>query len=187
MEKNYIELDKWIGTLENCVYRLLEFKEKGKLAKYNFNGHWLYSDTVTMDSAYLEVTGENKADYEKTKEKFFKKMKAEREKIKSSAQDNIPNWIERGHNLISEDKWEEWDKVVPVRASDLYHGMELDNTLQIQEILMSDYSEETFEKAKKCMEEQGHSGMSWSLVCAMIREFCEHGKEFVMWLDKKYK
>ena len=41
------------------------------------------------------------------------------------------------------------------------------------------------EKAKVYMEDQGHSGMSWSLVCAMIKEFCIHGEEFVMWLNKK--
>ena len=78
-----------------------------------------------------------------------------------------------------------WDKIVPIRASDLYHGMELDNTLQIQKILMADCGEETFEKAKVCMEEQKHSGMSWALVCAMIRKFCVHGEKFVTWLNKK--
>lgn len=59
--------------------------------------------------------------------------------------------------------------------------MELDNVLQIQEILLEE-KEESFNKAKKCMDDQGHSGMSWSLVCALIKEFCIHGKEFVAYL-----
>ena len=187
MDKNYRELNEWLSPLERCVERLLEYKEKGELVKYNFNEHWLYSDMVTMDSAFLEVTGKNKVDFDKAQEEYFEKLRIESELAEKTAQENIPNWIEKGHKLLSEDKWEEWDKIVPIRASDLYHGMELDNTLQIQEILKADYSEETFEKAKKCMEEQGHSGMSWSLVCAMIREFCTNGKEFVMWLNKKEK
>ena len=185
MEKNYRELNEWLSPLERCVERLLEYKEKGELVKYEFNGHWLYSDTVTMDSAFLEVTGKNKADFDKEQEEWREKLRIESELAEKAAQENIPNWIERGHKLLSEDKWEEWDKIVPIRASDLYHGMELDNTLQIQEILKADYSEEFFEKAKKCMEDQGHSGMSWSLVCAMIKEFCVHGEEFVMWLNKE--
>ena len=185
MEKNYRELNEWLSPLERCVERLLEYKEKGELVKYEFNGHWLYSDTVTMDSAFLEVTGKNKADFDKEQEELREKLRIESELAEKAAQENIPNWIERGHKLLSEDKWEEWDKIVPIRASDLYHGMELDNTLQIQEILKADYSEEFFEKAKKCMEDQGHSGMSWSLVCAMIKEFCVHGEEFVMWLNKE--
>lgn len=65
MEKNYRELDEWLSPLERCVERLLQFKEKGELVKYQFNGYWLYSDTVTMDSAFLEVTGKNKADFDK--------------------------------------------------------------------------------------------------------------------------
>ena len=185
MEKNYRELDEWLSPLERCVERLLEYKEKGELVKYNFNEHWLYSDTVTMDSAFLEVTGKNKADFYKAQEEWREKLRIESELAEKTARENIPNWIEKGHKVFAEDKWEEWDKIVPIRAEDLYHGMELDNTLQIQEILSSEYSEESFEKAKKCMEEQGHSGMSWSLVCAMIKEFCNHGEEFVMWLNKK--
>ena len=185
MEKNYRELNEWLSPLERCVEQLLEYKEKGELVKYNFNGHWLYSDTITMDSAFLEVTGKNKADFDKAQEEYFEKLRIESELAEKSAQENIPNWIEKGHKLLSEDKWEEWDKIVPIRASDLYHGMELDNTLQIQEILKADYSEESFEKAKTCMEDQGHSGMSWSLVCAMIKKFCIRGEEFVMWLNKK--
>ena len=185
MEKNYRELNEWLSPLERCVDLLLEYKEKGELVKYNFNEHWLYSDTITMDSAFLEVTGKNKADFDKAQDEYFEKLRIESELAEKAAQENIPNWIEKGHKLLSEDKWEEWDKIVPIRASDLYHGMELDNTLQIQEILMTDYNEETFEKAKTCMENQGHSGMSWSLVCAMIKEFCIHGEEFVMWLNNK--
>lgn len=185
MEKNYRELDGWLSPLERCVERLLQFKERGELVKYNFNGHWLYSDTVTMDSAFLEVTGKNKEDFDKAQKEYFEKIRIESELAEKAAKENIPNWIEKGHKVFTEDKWEEWDKIVPIRAEDLYHGMELDNTLQIQEILSSEYSEESFEKAKKCMEEQGHSGMSWSLVCAMIKEFCIHGEEFVMWLNKK--
>ena len=185
MEKNYIEIDFCGCTIERAVIKLLEYKEKGELVCCDFNGHMLYSDTVTMDSAYLEITGKNKADFDKAQEEWREKLRLESELAEKAAQENIPNWIEKGHKVFTKDKWEEWDKIVPIRASDLYHGMELDNTLQIQEILMADYSKESFEKAKICMEGQGHSGMSWSLVCAMIKEFCIHGEEFVMWLNKK--
>lgn len=186
MEKNYREIEFLCGrNIERAVIELLEYKEKGELVCGEFNGHMLYSDTVTMDGAYLEITGKSKADFNKEQDEWRERLRVKSELAEKAAQENIPNWIEKGHKLLSEDKWEEWDKIVPIRASDLYHGMELDNTLQIQEILKADYSEESFEKAKKCMEEQGHSGMSWSLVCAMIKEFCIYGEEFVMWLNKK--
>lgn len=184
MEKNYRELDEWLSPLEKCVERLLSFKERGELVKYQFNGHWFYSDTITMDGAFLEITGKTKDEFDKFQKEYWEKLKRESELAEKAAQENIPNWIEKGHKVFSEDKWEEWDKIVPIRANDLYHGMELDNALQIQDILMGGNNEESFEKAKNCMENQGHSGMSWSLVCAMVKEFCVHGEEFIKWLKE---
>lgn len=60
--------------------------------------------------------------------------------------------------------------------------MELDNILQIQEILTSG-DKNSFDKAKDCMNEQGHSGMSWHLVCLMIKEFCDNGEKFVDYIN----
>ena len=34
-------------------------------------------------------------------------------------------------------------------------------------------------QAKKEIENQNHSGMSFGLVCAMVKEFCSRGQEFV--------
>ena len=68
MSKKYREVDYLANTLDLCVLRLLEYKKNGQMVKFNFNGHWLYSDTVTMDGAYLECTGRNKADFDKYQE-----------------------------------------------------------------------------------------------------------------------
>lgn len=180
----YREIEVLAGQRLNAVVEeLLEYKKRGKFVCAKFNDHMLYSDTVTMDSAYLEITGKSKADFDKDHEERRKRLETERELVEKAAQENIPNWIERGHKLLPEDTWEEWDKVVPIRASDSYHGMELDCTLQIQEILMTEAGEETFRRAKKCMEEQGRAGMSWSLVCDMVKGFCTYGEEFVKWFE----
>ena len=64
MEKNYTEIDFW-GTIEEAVIELHDDIKHGKLTCINFNGHMLYSDTVTMDGAYLEITGMTKSEHEK--------------------------------------------------------------------------------------------------------------------------
>jgi hypothetical protein len=184
--KEYKEIKGW-WNLEGCVKDLLRHKAKGELVKGNFNGHWLYSDTVTMDSAYLEVTGKTFDDYKKYEEERQSLIKKMEEK-KQTAKENIPNWIDRGHKLFPQEKWKEWDEVVPIRAGDLYNGIELDNTLEIQEILIpvdSNNKEKIFETTRKRMKAQGHSGMSWSLVCSMIKIFCTNGEEFVEWLNRE--
>ena len=61
MSKNYREIDFSPGrNIKECVNELLEYKAKGELVFGVFNGHKLYSDTVTMDNAYREITGKNR-------------------------------------------------------------------------------------------------------------------------------
>lgn len=175
MDKKYEEIDFGCGrNIESCVLELLEYKEKGELAYGVFNGHELYSDTVTLDNAYIEITGT-------TKEKLdnhLKKLNEEYEKQKQEHIDSIPaksrHWMTKGRKILNEDKWKHWDAIVPIRLHDLYQGMELECCLNIVEIL----NKGTIEEAKTEIEKQGHSGMSFSLVCSMVREFSPRGEEF---------
>jgi hypothetical protein len=184
--KNYTEIWEYVADLSDVVILLQEYKEKGKLAKFYFNGHWLYSDTVTMDSAYLEVTGRTKAEHERYIQEQNKILLQKFGDEKRRAKENIPIWIEQGHKVFPKDKWQKWDEIVPIRASDLYNGMELDCVLEVQEIINKSKFN-VFEEVKKCMERQGHSGMSRYLMCAMIREFCTNGDKIVCYLEEENK
>ena len=55
-------------------------------------------------------------------------------------------------------------------------GMELGMCLDIVKELNSGCELET---AKTIIEEQGHSGMSFRLVCSMVKSFCDRGTDFV--------
>ena len=94
--------------------------------------------------------------------------------------ENIPKltkeWIEKGEEILDEKYYERWEKIVPIRLDDLYHGMELGNCLDIVNILNNGGS---LDEAKEQIESQGHSAMSFGLVCSMVREFCDRGNEFV--------
>ena len=52
------------NNLESAVYTLLAAKARGEHVYCDFNGHKLHSDTVSMDSAYMEVMGHTKAEHE---------------------------------------------------------------------------------------------------------------------------
>ena len=45
----------------------------------------------------------------------------------------IETYTDRGHKVIPQNKWTMWDQIVPVRVSDIYHGMEVNNALAILE------------------------------------------------------
>lgn len=175
MDKNYKEIG-WVGNIEQAVNELLEYKSNGKLAYCNFNGVNLYSDTVTIDGAYKQITGKTKAERDKEHEEWVIKYNEKENEHKKMIPELSIQWIKRGKEVLTEDKWDYWTEIVPIRLGDLYHGMELGCCLDIVEILNAG---EPLEVAKKKIEGQSHSGMSFSLVCAMVGEFCVRGKEFM--------
>ncbi len=76
---------------------------------------------------------------------------------------------------MDKSKWEYWDIIVPIRLNDLYQGMELKQCLDLVMLLKDD----KFEEAKELIINQGHSGMSFGLVCSMVREFSDKGDKFI--------
>ncbi|WP_433943481.1 hypothetical protein [Paenibacillus sp. SN-8-1] len=173
----YTKLKFILGsTIEDAVKQLLEYRKQGKLACCDFNGTTLFSDTVTMDDAYMQITGKTKYEFdnqisERTRE-FERQEREHKEKIPELTE----LWRSKGKEVLPEDRWELWDKIVPIRLDDLYQGMELGSCLEIVSILNNNGS---LDEAKVKIESQGHSGMSYGLVCSMVKEFSDRGEEFV--------
>jgi hypothetical protein len=174
--KKYEEIEYWAGcTVEHAVNELLEYRKKGILACGSFNGTMLYSDTVTMDGAYIEITGKTKAELDKEQQEWRENYEREEKEFQDKIPEYAEEWEKKGRDILTEDKWNYWDEIVPIRLGDLYHGMELGCCLDIVKILNNNG---TLEEAKAEIEKQNHSGMSYGLVRAMVREFCNRGQEF---------
>lgn len=170
----YLKMESW-GDLKTVVNELLNYKSKGVLVYTDFNGTILYSDTVTMDDAYLKITGKTKAEFDKTQQDWRDNYEREEREFKAQIPQLTEEWKKKGREILTEYKWNYWDEIVPTRLNDLYHGWELGCCLDIVKILNNG---ETLEEAKQEIEKQGHSGMSWGLVRLMVKEFCERGEEF---------
>lgn len=180
MKNKCIKLDFLCGnTIEECVLELLDYKKKGISVSGDFNGTTLYSDTVTMDGAYKEITDKTKVEFDKAsrdrKDEYYKQEKEHKALIPSLT----ITWMKKGREVLTEDKWKLWDEIVPIRLGDLYKGMELGCCLDIIKILKNG----TLDEAKKEIESQNHSGISFGLVCNMIKAFCPKGKEFVKYVE----
>lgn len=176
MKNKYIEIDFDAGiTIEECVNELLYYKSRNKLAYGSFNGHLLYSDTVTLDSAFQKIIGKTKEEYDNSIIEERKKIKAQEQEHLNSMSDKIIFWKEEGRKILDKSKWELWDKIVPIRLKDLYNGMELGGCLNIIKLLNNG----TYEEAKSEFLNQGHSGMSFGLMCSMLRDLAPNGEDFV--------
>ena len=179
--KEYKCLEFW-GKLDNAVTLLLTYKAAGVLAYIDFNDHCLYSDEVTMNSAYLECLGKTKSEFEEVQRKWAEEYHRHKEEHEAAIPQLTEEWVAKGHEVLDSKYWEQWDKIVPIRLGDLYEGMELGNTLEIVEHLNSGGSLEDADRIMR--DEQDHSGMSASLVIAMVSEFCDRGKEFEKYMRR---
>lgn len=177
MNKKYEEVEFFAGiTVEQAVNDLLSYKDEGKLVCGEFNGVVLYSDTVTMDSAYQKITGKTKVEFDKSQQEWKENYDRKKKKHENEIPELTKVWMKKGREVLSEDRWGYWDEIVPIRLNDLYRGMELGASLDIVRILNNNG---TFDEAKEKIECQNHSGMSFGLVCAMVKAFSDRGTEFV--------
>ena len=160
----------------NIDSAIQELKSHNKPVSGSFNGVMLYSDIDDVDSAYQKITGKTKAEFDEAERIRHEEYKAEEKKHKESIPKLTEEWIEKGRKVLDEKYHELWSKCVPIRLSDLYRGMELGCCLDIVEKLNSGSD---FEEAKTIIESQGHSGMSFGLVCSMVKSFCDRGENFV--------
>jgi len=174
--ENATEIQFFAGSnIESAVTTLLQARANGENAFIEFNGHKLYSADVTMDSAYLEITGKTKEQSDKDQAEWSKNYEKEYAVAQERAKANIPNWVEKGKPFIFPERHEEWQLCVEGRASDLYHGSDLDASLEIMEALENGAS---MEEAKALFNKQGHSGASGVMVRNILFSFTNRGPEF---------
>ena len=93
--------------------------------------------------------------------------------------DNYNLIVAEARGLVLDNELDYWDKIVPIRLGDLYHGMELEQTLDICRIMRDETLsyDERLRKAYDLFMESGHSGMSAGLTASMIRRFCPDGAD----------
>ena len=166
-------------TIDNAWKKLLkESVECEDTCFGKFNDREILS-TDTLDEAYVKITG-------KTKEQSDKELQDYRdecERKEKEHKDNIPSLVplcyERARGVILEEQYDYWDKIVPIRLGDLYHGMELGCTLDLCEIMRDESIsyDKRLRKAYKTFMDQGHSGLSASLVASMLKVFCPDGED----------
>lgn len=174
-KENARKIEFYGSTLEECVNALLKFKSRGESVFVDFNGHKLYSCDITMDGAYQEVLGKTKAEFDKAQEEWQKEYEERTARKEAEAKAKIPTWIKKGETFIYPERMEEWTQCVEARASDLYHGMDLDAAIEIMEKLENGAS---LDEAKELLDSQDHSGTSYEMVRNIIFSFSKQGPEF---------
>lgn len=181
-KKKHREIEFMAGnSIDSVMKELAVFKEKNELVCFQFNGKMLYSDIDNVDSAYVKVTGKTKSECEEAERIRHEEWLEQKRKHEESIPQLTKEYIEKGNSVLDEKYRQLWAECVPIRLGDLYQGMELQMCLDIVLELNNNCS---LDDAKAIIESQGHSGMSFGLVCSMLKSFCERGDEFVNYVRK---
>ena len=172
MEKKYkiIEFDGYT-SIEKAVAILQEYNSREQFVCGTFNGHTLYSDKITIDSAYLELFGKSKEDFEKDKQAYLEDLKQKHAEYESRLPKLREEWIAKGREILAKEYWNDWEKCVLNQVNQLYENLPK-QCLELVEILDAGCD---LEVAKTVLEQQGHSGASLVLVLEMIKRFSHRG------------
>lgn len=180
MEKNYKRIEFEPGQhIDTAIEHL---KSHGELVCADFNGVTLYSDIDDINSAYQKLFGKTQAEVKAEWQADMERYEEEKRQHKEALPGLIKHYRAEGKKVLDKQYHAEWERCVPIRLNDIYRGMELDATLDIIKALNAG---DSFGSVKAIVEKQGHSGMSFSLICAMIKAFCDRGTSFVFYLNPK--
>lgn len=175
-----------VGDLDEVIKKMQLLHSENLRIQTSFNGHILCSDTITVDNAYLEVTGYTKDDYDRKLEEFKRKFDEERKAEKAEMMAKLP---QKGREVLAEKYWSDWDTAVGKRVGGMYNGKDMEACLEIVEALNNGCS---LDKAKTIIDNQNHSGASHSLVVSEVMAFCDRGVDFAKFVNgpewtKKYE
>lgn len=169
------------STIDEAMQILKEFHTDEQYFVGNFNGQKLYSDVDDINSAYKKVTGKTKTEWDAADKKRQHDYQEKERKHKAAIPRLTRQWISKGKKVLDEKYHAVWAEMVPIRLDDLYKGAELGAVLEIVKALNDQFSNEW---VKEIIDAQGHSGMSFGLVCAMVRSLCDRGEEFVSFIQE---
>lgn len=94
----------------------------------------------------------------------------------------LPGLIERGHQFIYPERYEEWEKDVYLHVLKGYGAFVVEDALDIMEVLDSnDDMEKAFDLLKE--RDQYHSGGSIGAVTKLIMNYSKRGPEFCEMID----
>ena len=176
LNEDEIELE---GSLDDKLYevvdKLIEYRNQGKRARYDFNGVILHSDDVTMDSAYLDVTGYTKEESDKKlkeeEENFDKQMEEEY----AQAEDSKEEWIREGYELIYPERQDAWNNYVNEHVKSIFAGSEIRESLKLMKLLEEGAP---IIEVRRAMNDQNYSGYALELIRKSILVFSKRGPEF---------
>ena len=169
-------------TIDDTVKMLLEYQQKGEDVYCEFNGHILHSNDITVDKAYLEITGETKEEFEKGKQEILEKAREKSNNYLSKKEENANRWYIQGKNYIYPERDREWLEFCQVEAEDIVYG---DSIIEYVLDLMRQLATNNniYWIADNFNKDENMSGIAAIIIESMVLKFSKKGVEFAKLVD----
>ena len=162
-------------TLDDIVNALLEIKSKGISVSCDFYGYTLCSDTVTLDSAYLEVFCKTFEEFDKAVSDACSDFRLSKKETNVAIQRRIFNWISRGRKYIFPERYSEWNEFVITNAFYSFSSEMVEGVLELMELFESGKS---LEEVRSFFDRQDYSGSAVPIIRNIMFLFSKQGPEF---------
>ncbi len=175
------------SSIEMCYAKLKKEADiSGEIVFGMFNGNIMRSDE-TLDDFYLKYYNKTKSEVMEEERQWHEEYLRREAEHKEAIPRLIVEYRNKARGIIPDDRLAEWDKIVPIRLDDMYHGIELQCALDIISILnKSEDITARISEAKTLFYTQGHSGMSGSLLLKILDCFHPDGKNLAVAIDNRY-
>lgn len=169
----FISPDK---TIEDVIYMLLLARINKTSAYCRFNDKIYYSDNIEKENDFKEIISKFNMNFDKIDTIFVKIFKSKLELEKAKKQ--IPIWLAKGNELIFPEKYTQWETYVVNSVFNMFHGKEVDATLQIIECLKNNSD---INKAIEMFNSINGTTVFKTLVRELVFCFSNRGPDF--WID----
>lgn len=170
-----VHLYAW-STIDDAVNLLLEYKNKRELAALSFNGHILYSDLVSLNKAYKEITWISKKEHTERQEKWLSDYEKEELESEENFKRMRDAYISEWNSLIEENFHNDWVKIVDAIWNGMYKWMLIEHILTIMKMLKE---KESIETIKWELDKQGHSWNSIHILNKVIYQILPESRSIL--------
>lgn len=158
--------------LDDFIQQMMDFGEQGRLVEADFNGHIFHSDTITVDSAYLEVIGMSKDEYEIADQEYEARR---RDRMEDLRRDLLTELEKRAPKILDEQYMSAWNDMMDKARVDEYDWMNLGDCLAIVEALNSGCD---FNEVKSILDAQDNNAGKGLHIADDAARLCDRGQEF---------
>lgn len=170
-QKEPKKLTERFANLDQLIDAFEEYDKKGEFVSCEFNTFTLDSK-MTPDQIYLMVTGETREKFNEEVEKERRKHQMKKEEQIKKAPELAAKYIAEGKELLPEASQEKWQEYVNLNVESLYGDFILKSFLEVAKSLQENLP---FEEIRKQIDEQGHSGYSYSILKNTLIELTDNG------------